>query len=208
MWNDRIDEQTIALAGLYQACQIVSKIAWNGEYNEQELEPLINCIIKVDSTNTENIYLNVSKLESGLVYFRKQIVGDIFTRSSETRRYIASLNKLSDTLMSDNSCINKIQLLLKNFSEESKSMTTGQKSIELSSIYQQTLSKFEPRIVVNGENKFLTNENHSSRIRTALFAGVRSVILWRQLGGSKLKLLFLKGQFSKQIDKYLDSITN
>ena len=208
MWNDRIDEQTIALAGLYQACQIVSKIAWNGEYNEQELEPLINCIIKVDSTNTENIYLNVSKLESGLVYFRKQIVGDIFTRSSETRRYIASLNKLSDTLMSDNSCINKIQLLLKNFSEESKSMTTDQKTIELSNIYQQTLSKFEPRIVVNGENKFLTDENHSSRIRTALFAGVRSVILWRQLGGSKLKLLFLKGQFSKQIDNYLDSITN
>ena len=208
MWNDRIDEQTIALAGLYQACQIVSKIAWNGEYNEQELEPLINCIIKVDSTNTENIYLNVSKLESGLVYFRKQIVGDIFTRSSETRRYIASLNKLSDTLMSDNSCINKIQLLLKNFSEKSESMTTDQKTIELSNIYQQTLSKFEPRIVVNGENKFLTDENHSSRIRTALFAGVRSVILWRQLGGSKLKLLFLKGQFSKQIDNYLDSITN
>ena len=208
MWNDRIDEQTIALAGLYQACQIVSKIAWNGEYNEQELEPLINCIIKVDSTNTENIYLNVSKLESGLVYFRKQIVGDIFTRSSETRRYIASLNKLSDSLMSDNSCINKIQLLLKNFSEKSESMTTDQKTIELSNIYQQTLSKFEPRIVVNGENKFLTDENHSSRIRTALFAGVRSVILWRQLGGSKLKLLFLKGQFSKQIDNYLDSITN
>ena len=208
MWNDRIDEQTIALAGLYQACQIVSKIAWNGEYSEQELAPLINCIIKIDSTNTENIYLDVSKLEPGLVYFRKQIVGDIFTRSSETRRYIASLNKLSDTLMSDNSCINKIQLLLKNFSEESKAMTTDQKTIELSNIYQQTLSKFEPRIVVNGENKFLTDENHSSRIRTALFAGVRSVILWRQLGGSKLKLLFLKGQFSKQIDNYLDSITN
>ena len=208
MWNDRIDEQTIALAGLYQACQIVSKIAWNGEYNEQELEPLINCIIKVDATNTENIYLNVSKLESGLVYFRKQIVGDIFTRSSETKRYIASLNKLSDTLMSDNSCINKIQLLLKSFSEKSKSMTIDEKTIELSNIYQQTLSKFEPRIVVNGENKFLTDENHSSRIRTALFAGVRSVILWRQLGGSKLKLLFLKGQFSKQIDNYLDSITN
>ena len=107
MWNDRIDEQTIALAGLYQACQIVSKIAWNGEYNEQELEPLISCIIKVDSTNTENIYLNVSKLESGLVYFRKQIVGDIFTRSSETRRYISSLEALvnkvdkSDEMISD-----------------------------------------------------------------------------------------------------------
>ena len=99
MWNDRIDEQTIALAGLYQACQIVSKIAWNGEYNEQELEPLINCIIKVDSTNTENIYLNVSKLESGLVYFRKQIVGDIFTRSSETRRSVSYTHLTLPTIL-------------------------------------------------------------------------------------------------------------
>ena len=47
---------------------------------------------------------------------------------------------------------------------------------------------------------------HASRIRTALFAGVRSVILWKQLGGSKLKLLFFKGQYSKQIDSYLDTI--
>ena len=39
----------------------------------------------------------------------------------------------------------------------------------------------------------------------ALFAGVRSMILWQQLGGSKLKLFFLKNQFAKQINKYLRS---
>ena len=85
-------------------------------------------------------------------------------------------------------------------------MTVDEKSIELSNIYQKTLSNFEPRIVVNGENIYLTDQAQASRIRTALFAGVRSLILWQQLGGSKLKLLFLKSSFSKQIDKYLESI--
>ena len=137
---------------------------------------------------------------------RKQIIGDIFTRSSETRRYIASLKQLSNNLMQDNKCINEIQMLLKKMDDDSTSMTVDEKSIELSNIYQKTLSNFEPRIVVNGENIYLTDQVQASRIRTALFAGVRSLILWQQLGGSKLKLLFLKSSFSRQIDKYLESV--
>ena len=206
MWNDKIDEQTIALAGLYQSCEVVSKIAWKGEYVEKDLIPLINCILKINSTNTEDVYMNIASLETGLIHFRKQIVGDIFTRSSETRRYIASLKQLSNNLMQDNKCINEIQMLLKKMDDDSSSMTVDEKSMELSNIYQKTLSKFEPRIVVNGENIYLTDQVQASRIRTALFAGVRSLILWQQLGGSKLKLLFLKSSFSKQIDKYLESV--
>ena len=87
MWNDKIDEQTIALAGLYQSCEVVSKIAWKGEYVEKDLIPLINCILKINSTNTEDVYMNITSLETGLIHFRKQIVGDIFTRSSEIHNY-------------------------------------------------------------------------------------------------------------------------
>ena len=85
MWNDNVSEQTIALAGLYQSCQVVSNIAWNGNYKEEDMIPLINCIMQIESSNTEDIYIDISKLQTGLTYFRKQIVGDIFTRSSETR---------------------------------------------------------------------------------------------------------------------------
>tara|TARA_B100001564_G_scaffold335103_1_gene324200 strand:- start:1693 stop:2319 length:627 start_codon:yes stop_codon:yes gene_type:complete len=206
MLNENVNEQTIALAGLYQSCQVVSNIAWNGEYKEKDIIPLINCIMQIDSANTENIYIDVSKLHTGLIFFRKQIAGDIFSRSSETRRYIASLKQLADNLMSDENCINKIQMLLKELNLKSETINIDDKVTELSSIYQKTLSNFEPRIVVNGENKYLTNNINASRIRTALFAGVRSIILWRQLGGSRLKLLLFKGKYSKQIDSYLDSI--
>ena len=208
MFLGKIDEQTIALAGLYQSCQVVSKIAWKGEYNEKDLNPLINCILKIDSTDTEDIYIDISNLKTGLVNFKKQIDGDIFTRSSETRRYIESLKQLSYKLMTDDKCINEIQIMLRNLDHEVGHMTIDEKTIQLATIYQKTLSTFEPRIVVNGENSHLTDKIQASRIRTALFAGVRSLILWQQLGGSKLKLFFLKGQYSKQIDKYLNMIKN
>ena len=208
MWSNNINEQTIALAGLYQCCETVSKIAWNGEYNEYEIRPLINCILKLNSTNTESIYIDISSLKSGLIYLKKQIIGDIFTRSSETRRYIESLNQLSDNLLSDKKCIRKIQTLLNKMDDEIDSMSADDQVVELSNIYQNTLSTFEPRIVVNGENINLTDKIHAARIRTALFAGVRSTILWRQLGGSKLKLFINKRKFSNQIDMFLNSIKN
>ena len=71
MLFDKIDEQTIALAGLYQSCHVVSKIAWNGEYYEKDFNPLINCILKINSTNTEDIYINISNLKTGLISFKK-----------------------------------------------------------------------------------------------------------------------------------------
>lgn len=201
-----IDDQTIALAGLYQSCHAVSEIAWNGKYIQDDFLPLVNSILQMDSSNVKDIYLNIQKIKPGLEYLRKQIIGDIFTRSSETRRYINSLNILADSLMGDPEAIRLIKKLLNDLKDNIDSLDTDQRTEELSNIYQQTLSKFEPRIIVNGDNIHLTNRLHASRIRTALFAGVRATILWRQLGGSKWKLILFKSSFSKSIDNYLDSM--
>jgi len=208
MINNKIPEQTLALAGLYQSCDVVSKIAWNGNYNENELLPLINSIQAIESNNVEQIYLSTQSLKTGLLYLRKQIIGDIFNRSSETRRYIKSLQILSEKVLDSHETISTIQILIKEMQDDSNIVTTDDKAKRLSDIYQETLSLFEPRIVINGENMYLTVPIQASRIRTALFAGVRSTILWRQLGGSKLKLLLFKSSYSKQIDQYIDLMKN
>ena len=55
-----IDEQTIALAGLYQCCHAVSEIAWSGKYNQEDFIPLINSILKLDSSSVKDIYININ----------------------------------------------------------------------------------------------------------------------------------------------------
>ena len=200
-----IDEQTIALAGLYQSCYVVSNIAWKGEYSEQDFLPLVNSILQIDSTIVKDIYIDIDNINSGFIYLKKQIIGDIFTRSSETRRYVESLKILSNHLMGNQKTIILMQTLLKELEENAGDLTIDEKAEKLSEIYRKTLSKFEPRIIVNGENKYLTNPVHASRIRTALFAGVRATLLWEQLGGSKWKLFLFKSSFSKTIDSYISS---
>ena len=98
-----------------------------------------------------------------------------------------------------------MQTLLKELEENTSDLTIDEKAEKLSEIYRKTLSKFEPRIIVNGENKYLTDPVHASRIRTALFAGVRATLLWEQLGGSKWKFFLFKSSFSKTIDSYISS---
>ena len=200
-----IDEQTIALAGLYQSCYVVSNVAWKGEYNEEDFLPLINSILQIDSTIVKDIYIDIDNIKSGFIYLKKQIIGDIFTRSSETRRYIESLKILSNHLMGNQKTVTLMQNLLKELKENTDNLTTDEKAEKLSGVYQKTLSKFEPRIIVNGENKYLTDPIQASRIRTALFAGVRATLLWEQLGGSKWKLFLFKSSFSKTIDSYISS---
>ena len=205
MFERNIDNQTIALAGVYQSCLMVSNIAWKGIYVEENFNPLINSVLKIDSEDITDVYIGLKHLKPGLMHLRKQLVGDIFTRSQETRRYFASLIELSKKLQSDSEVSSQIQKSLNQLNNNYKNMelTTDDLVSELSNIYTKTLSKFEPRIVVNGENTHLTVPLQASRIRTALFAGLRSVLLWQQSGGSKLKMFLFQSRIAKKIDEFL-----
>ncbi len=43
---------------------------------------------------------------------------------------------------------------------------------------------------MQGEPALLKNAEVANRIRALLLAGIRAAVLWRQVGGSRLKLLF------------------
>lgn len=203
-----LDKQTISLAGLYQACLFVSNIAWKGEYNDKDFLPLVNSIFSMDTDDVVKIFIDIQYLKTGFNYLKQQTIDNVFASSNETRGYVTSLNILSKKIKANPAVMNDMQILLKKLNDDYACLTLDEKAERISIIYQDTLSKFKPRIVVNGKNIYLTDNLNAARIRTALFSGLRAIFLWNQFGGSKLKLFFLKGQYSKQIDKYLNMIKN
>ena len=102
--------------------------------------------------------------------------------------------------------MNNIQILLKKLNDDSTFLTLDEKAERISIIYQDTVSKFEPRIVVNGKNIHLTDNLNAARIRTALFSGLRATFLWDQFGGSKLKFTLLKIVYARKIKDILKSM--
>jgi high frequency lysogenization protein len=67
---------------------------------------------------------------------------------------------------------------------------------QLARLYSETLSTLKPRIMVEGNPRFLNNAQTVDRIRALLLAAVRATVLWRQLGGSQLRLFFRHRQYA------------
>ena len=60
----------------------------------------------------------------------------------------------------------------------------------MAGIYVDVISPLGPRIQVTGSPQVLQNSQVQSKVRAALLAGIRSAVLWQQVGGGRLQLMF------------------
>ena len=75
-----------------------------------------------------------------------------------------------------------------NFSSDIRGLSSN-----ISAIYQDTLSTLSYRIKVTGSAQHLNNPQVADLVRAVLMCGIRAAFLWRQLGGSRLKLMWQRG---------------
>ena len=78
---------------------------------------------------------------------------------------------------------------IKNRSDEFE-MSRASVINKVDALYQDNISRLEPRIMVRGEQSYLLNNDNAAKIRGLLLAGIRAAVLWKQLGGNKWRLFF------------------
>jgi high frequency lysogenization protein len=61
-------------------------------------------------------------------------------------------------------------------------------------LYQDTLSTLSFRVQVTGNVQHLKTPANADKIRALLLAGVRSAMLWKQLGGKRWQLILQRRQ--------------
>jgi len=66
----------------------------------------------------------------------------------------------------------------------------------LAELYVATLSQLRPRVIVHGSPVNLSNPQLVEQIRAHLLAAVRAAVLWRQVGGSQLRLLLRRREYA------------
>jgi len=59
----------------------------------------------------------------------------------------------------------------------------------IAELYKDTISTLPIRIQVVGEQNYLTQPDIQDKIRCCLFCGMRSAVLWRQMGGKRRQLI-------------------
>ena len=190
MAND-LKGQTIALAAMFQFSACVEQLAKTGHVNQKDFEVSVNSLFNQNPADTLEIYGDIEQLATGLSFLIANLSRSP-ARSSDCIRYVMGILHLQKQLSKKSSMLNMIakrldksRLQVRHFSITHENVIAG-----LADIYTDTISTFNFRIQVMGEYQFLQQTRIANQIRTLLFAGVRSAVLWRQLGGNRLKAIY------------------
>lgn len=190
----RHTQQTLALAGVAQAAYLVHQLARHGMVAQNNLATCIDSLFVINPRNTEQVYGRVGRLNLGL-----QVLQEIFQggggilKNPEVMRYIFGLLYLESRLRRRRRMLDSIGHALVEIDSEHPGPGKASDPVvihRLGTLYQETLSTLGFRIQVKGEGEFLKNELVAARVRATLLAGVRSAVLWRQLGGRRWHLMF------------------
>ena len=197
MFKQELKNETISLGAIYQACNEIKKIAWQGEINNNIIEPLINSVYQTTSEEIEDVFISIKRLNSGLDFLRRQLVGDAFSRDGEVSRYFEAIGILVKNMNKKDEVLNKLRTELTKQSLPINEDNLDQHALFLSELYLSTISTVEPRIIVNGDNKYLTDKKNAAMIRSLLLCAIRSYILWQQSGGSKFRIFIFKKKIAE-----------
>ena len=72
---------------------------------------------------------------------------------------------------------------------------------DLADLYQSCLSDIEPGIKISGNKHHLQNPSNVQRVRALLLSGLRSAVLWHQLGGRRWQLIFSRSKMNQALRK-------
>ena len=197
MFKQELKNETISLGAIYQACNEIKKIAWQGEINNNIIEPLINSVYQTTSEEIEDVFISIKRLNTGLDFLRRQLVGDAFSRDGEVSRYFEAIGILVKNMNKKDDVLNKLRTELTRQSMPINEDNLDQHALFLSELYLSTISTVEPRIIVNGDNKYLTDKKNAAMIRSLLLCAIRSYILWQQSGGSKFRIFIFKKKIAE-----------
>ena len=185
-------DRTIALAGIFQAAYLVQQIARSGSVASAVMESSLETLFKFESNSVTEIYGTPADISTGLKTLTRQLSGDNDKQDMEITRYVLGLIILERKLARNKNMLAEITAGLEKTQSKMDffSLTHENTIASLADLYQQTISTLSPRILVDGEHGYLNQTSNASKIRALLLAGIRSTVLWRQCGGTRLQLLF------------------
>ena len=197
-------DQTLALAGIYQTASLVKQIATKGIANSAHIETSLETLFRFDAATVEEVYGSVAGVTHG-VKILHQNINDRSARDIDITKYVISLLMLERKLSGNKAMLDQIDDQLKKIESQFNFFSLNHENTfaKLGKLYQDTISTLGPKIIVNGEQPHLNNAINANKIRALLLAGIRSAVLWRQCGGSRLQFLFGRKGYLRECEAIL-----
>lgn len=197
---------TLALAGICQSARLVQQLAHGGQCDREGMMVSLKSILETNPASTLDVFGGQeSNLKIGLETLMGVLNANRQGPGAELTRYTLSLMVLERKLNAQKSAMNtlgeridQLDRQLAHYDLESETLLSS-----LASIYVDVVSPLGPRIQVTGSPTILQSPQVQARVRAVLLAGIRSAVLWHQVGGGRLQLMFFRNRLFQQAKNIL-----
>jgi high frequency lysogenization protein len=202
--------KTLALAGVFQCAYLVNQIATKGITDQHDLETVVRATLNLNPKTTDEIFGSVNNLRTGLHALIDQLGDQKTQKDMNIARYVISLLYLQKKLAKRSAMLETISVGIERAKQQSEMFTITHDNVmaNLAGIYGDTISLIPPKIMVAGENSYLSSRTNADHIRAILLGGIRFAVLWVQLGGGRWQILFKRRAFVNEARRLLDEEIN
>ncbi len=193
-------DRTLALIGIYQVSQLIYDLATTGKADEKAYHTCIQSLFCTNPSNTLEVYGgDIANIQLGVKTLLRQMTSEqaMESRNVEVTRYALSLIILQKKLLDLGEPLQKISKILEtaqsqqtHFGEEHDNVIAS-----IARAYTENVSPVRPKVMVNGQHGHLQNPRIANKIRALLLAGIRSALLWNQVGGSRWGLIWSRKKY-------------
>lgn len=198
-------QRALALAGLLQSVQQVRRIATTGGSETDALEPCIDSLFRIDAETTQEVYGGASRLEPGMrLLFDAASGGN--PRDPAITRIAVTLLHVERRFARQPRLMQAVHEGILDIQRQREHWGPTHPTVlgRLGELYAGTVSSLRPRVLVQGNPNYLGQPTVVAEIRAVLLAGLRSAVLWRQLGGGYVDLLLRRRQIADAAREWLD----
>lgn len=200
------ESRTIALAGVFRAAALANRLANEGEISNQDLTISVNSIFSTNPENALEVFGKLENLHQGFKTLSVQMAKETQRRDMDIARYVVSMLFLERKLVKNPEMLKTLSDGIDLAKRQSEHFEIIHENViaNLADLYTQTISKLGPRIMVSGDERYLTQSAISNRIRTVLLAGIRSAVLWQQMGGRRWQIIFSRAKYRDTAEQFLN----
>ncbi len=194
-------DATIAFAGMLQASELVRQIATSGTCSGQAARASVASIFNRNPEATEDVYGGIGGVRMGL-----RVMTELFSarndhESLQSLNYALGLAKLGKQIRRDGKRLNamgkELDLVEKAWDDADQTLDDSV-TAQLADVYQRHVSTMGFRLSVSGQPEYLKQTDKVAFVRAVLLAGLRSAILWHQVGGRQWRLIFQRRKMLEQ----------
>lgn len=198
-------QQILALAGVFQSTELVRQAANHGTWSGYAATTCLESLFRLEADTAEDVYGGKSELRLGLETLLSVLGGE--RQHAETLQYVVGLMQLQRRFDRNSEMQRTVGESLEAIAAEGAELPEHERQDlqagDIADLYANTVSTLDPRIVVHGRPQYLQNPRTVNWVRTLLFAGLRSAVLWRQMGGGRFSLLFGRRKVVEQASQLL-----